>query len=156
MIELSVITSMKTGSRIIISLYIGYVVYSLLTLVYGQSGLTALGELRAYSEKLVRNLEEIQETNRRLHTEIGLLRSEAEYIRLESRRIGYFEPDEGIIHIEDYENRKNHYAVGKIIRWEISQDARKKLFRSLGLASALLMFLVMTLSRRKGVDSRSR
>ncbi|MFP4563170.1 MAG: FtsB family cell division protein [Spirochaetia bacterium] len=146
---------MKTGSRIIVSLYIGYAVYSLLTLVYGQSGLVALDELKAYREKLVRNLEEIQETNRRLHTEIDLLRSETDHIRRESRRIGYFEHDEGIIHIEGYENRKNHYAVGKIIRWEISQDGRKKLFRSLGLASSLLMFLVMTLSKRKGVYPRS-
>ena len=112
-------------------------------------------KLKAYRDRLARNLEEIQETNRRLHTEIDLLRSESEHIRLESRRIGYFQSDEGIIHVDGYENRKNHYAVGKIIRWEISRDTGKRLFRSLGLASALLIFLIMTLLHKKSADSRS-
>ena len=144
---------MRTGSRIIISLYVGYVVYSLLMLAYGQSGLVALGELKDYREKLVLNLAEIQETHNELRSEIDLLRSDGEYISLESRRIGYFEANEGIIHVDGYENRKNHYAVGKIIRWEISQDDRKKLFRSLGLASALLIFLIMTLVRKNQLES---
>jgi cell division protein FtsB len=145
---------MKTGSRIIISLYLGYVVYSILMFVYGQSGLTALDELKNYRDKLVTNIEEIQETNRRLHVELDLLRSEAEYIRLESRRIGYFESDEGVIYVDGYENRRNHYTVGRIIRWEISEDGRKRLFRSLGLAAALFVFLIMTLAKRRVIDSR--
>lgn len=146
---------MKTGARIIISLYIGYVVYSLLMLFYGQSGLVAMGEIEDYRNDLVVNLEEIQETNRRLHAEIDFLRSETEYISLESRRIGYFKPDEGIIYVDGYENRKNHYAVGKIIRWEESEDGRKRHFRSFGIAAALLMFLVMSLSRKKRLNPQS-
>jgi hypothetical protein len=44
--------------------------------------------------------------------------------------------------------------VGRIIRWEISEDGRKRLFRSLGLAAALFVFLIMTLAKRRVIDSR--
>lgn len=144
---------MKTGPRILLSLYFGYVMYSLLMLVYGQSGVLAMRNLESYKMKLQYNLEEIRDANTSLLNEIDFLRSESEYIRLEARKIGFFDAAEGIIHIEGYEQRKDHYTVGRIMRWEIPETQKKPLFRTISLAAALLVFLFSTLFRRKRLDS---
>jgi cell division protein FtsB len=139
---------MKRGVRIIVSLYIGFVAYSLLVLFFGQSGYFALQQLHGYHEKLMQNNRELAEINRNLSSQLESLRSDPELVALYARKLGYFKESEHVIRVQGFKTDRNFFSVGKMIQKPERNVNRKPFFRTFGCSIAIVIYLVFGIMRK--------
>ena len=140
---------MKLSFRIIISACIGYILYAVLNLVLGSSGIAAMKELEEMKQELEKNIEIIEENYAILSNELTGLRNSAEKIAVEARSIGYYRENEGIVVVDGYEGRKNFYTLGKLVTVDMKEKPRKPLFRAASFAALLLSLIIVLISTKR-------
>lgn len=134
---------MKMGTRLLISLYTGFVVASLAYFFYGPSGLSAYGELQHTVTRLEGNLEELTTIHQELAREFEALRRSEETIALRARDLGYLREDETILKIYGVDSPSENYAVGRIVVPGHAARNRNGFSLNAGLAAMLLCFLLI-------------
>jgi cell division protein FtsB len=140
---------MKWGKRLLVSLYIGFVIYSLLVLVWGPSGYVSLKSLNNYKYKLQQNNRELVDLHEKLRTQLESLKYDSELIRLYARSLGYFDDDEQVIRVENYSNQRNFYSVGRMIRHKQTNSDLRPLFRTFSCAAVIIVFFLFGMVKRK-------
>jgi len=140
---------MKLSVRIITSACIGYILYSALNFVVGNSGIAAMNELEKMKNELQFNIEIIEDNYETLSKELSGLRNSAERISIEARRIGYYRENEGIIIVDGYEGRKNFYTLGKLVTVDDTEPPRKPLFRAVSLSTVLVSLIIVCIFTKR-------
>ncbi len=141
---------MRRSHRIFLSLYLGFFVYCLATLVLGKTGIVASQDLLRYKVDLERNLASLEALNSHLGTELASLQSDPSTIRLEARELGYYPSNALPVHIEGYAPAENLYAVGSLVVERHHRYPSDALFRIVGFVGAIVTYLLTGfLSRRK-------
>jgi cell division protein FtsB len=95
------------------SLYLSFLLSSLLLFVFGDSGLKQYQALTSYRDILTSNIEELEEIHRRLSAEAESLRSDPERIALQARELEFFQEDERIVRLDNRAPPAGSYLVGR-------------------------------------------
>ncbi|TVR02836.1 MAG: septum formation initiator family protein [Spirochaetaceae bacterium] len=124
--------------------------YLLLTFAFGERGIVAYGRVEQYRDELRAHIELLETDRDRLAATAERLQTDPEQIRIESRRIGYLRPDEGIIRIPGRPSSEPQIERpgDKLPRPERHAVVDRSLLRALALCLGLLSFvLVQTIFR---------
>ncbi|MCK5197994.1 MAG: septum formation initiator family protein [Spirochaetales bacterium] len=136
---------MKHGSRLLFSIYITFIVYSLLSLVWGAAGILQTSMLKVYKNKLVQNTIELGEISNQLDLQFDRLRTDEDLIALKARELGFFREGEGELILKGYKKNSISYSVGsyyKNFNKKVTDNSRIRLFSTI---IGILSFLLMTI-----------
>ena len=136
---------MKTGYRLLFSLYVSFFVYSLLFFIWRSSGLIETTRLVNHRDKLSHNTKILSELNNKLDVQFDRLRSDSDLISLKARDLGFLKKGEGSIVLNGFKRSGISYSVGSYYKKFQSDTAPVNNFRIFALISGILTFLIMTL-----------
>lgn len=139
---------MSRSQRLILSLFIGFIVSHILTFFFGESGYIALQQIKGYENRLIQNNTELANTNRSLAYQLHRLQSDPELIQLYARKLGYFKGDEYTIRIEGIQRENNFYSVGKMIKPPKKSGEKKPLIRSISCGVTIGFYLLLGMMRK--------
>jgi hypothetical protein len=127
------------------SLFIGLSIYSLLVFSDGDTGLKAMSRVESYRELLNDNLEKIREINEELTIDFDSLTTDNEMIKLKARALGYFDKEDHLVHVANWNPDYNEYKPGHIIKREYLTDIDETSFRMISFSFILFSFTIMML-----------
>lgn len=134
---------MKPGYRVLSSIYITFIVYSLLSLVWGSAGILQTSLLKVYKNKLVQNTIALDIISSQLELQFDRLRTDEDLIALKARELGFFSAGEGEIILNGYKKNSISFSVGsyyKNFNKKITNNSHIRLFSTfIGILSFLLM-----------------
>lgn len=140
--------------KLVVPLSATVLTYLLLSLVWGEYGLIAHGRLQAYERRLEENIGRLEERQNELAAETRSLRTDADRIRVEARRLGYFEADEGLVRLEGYDPQPGPASPGALVKRRQAEQpvahaaAIRAAAASAGLFALFLMLLLDNRQRR--------
>ena len=138
--------------RIVFSLYAGVVISFLLLLVFGDAGTREYRKLLAYHQRLEENIEELRSINLALEEELESLATDPEKVRLLAREMGYFAPEDGVVHVVGLPRKESFYRVGKVIEMSPERKSFALRLKMIGLAVPAICYLLLSFIR--GVKQR--
>ncbi|MBN2535906.1 MAG: septum formation initiator family protein [Spirochaetales bacterium] len=139
--------------HILIILYLGIILGSLLVLFFGDDGYLTFMLYKEHRDILCRNIEDLKKKNMQLVQKIKLLRSNPEVIRILARKLGYYGSDENIIFLNEDVTPGKLYEIGTIIKEIRGRPERNLLLKIIGFsASVFLGILFILLKQRKNHD----
>ena len=146
--------SLMKISKLLYAIFVGLAIYSLLIFSEGDTGLKAMSKVESYKELLNSNLENIKKINIELSTEFDSLSTDNELIKLKARALGYFEKNDHIVHITNWNPDYNEYKPGHVIKKEYLSYIDEGQFRMISLSGFLFALIIFLLLER--VKKRSR
>jgi cell division protein FtsB len=138
--------------NLILSVYFGIILSSLLVFCFGEQGLAEYEELARKKEILSRNIESLKEKNEMLNRKLAELNSNPQTIRLLARELGYYQSDEDLVHIQGYAPQNTFYEAGTIIRINQVPVKRNLVIKAASLLISLVFCAVITL--KNGAKTR--
>ena len=143
--------------RLLLYIALSFVLTSLFLFFFGSGGLLDYRKLLGYRANLQENITDLEGTNSDLLAEVQALGSDSERITLQARELGYFRKGEKVIRIEGYQQGKNYYTVGKIMRRKPQQPRADWPFRAVGVGLPVLLLLgSLAVRRRKNREAGNR
>lgn len=137
---------MKIGTRLLFSLYIGFVAASLVYFVYSPSGVLARQQLQSDVARLERNLLELKDLHRELAGEFESMRRSPQTVILRARDLGYAQSDETFLMLEELKQKpQNYYSVGRIIVPGNGRQPRNAASLLAGIVTMAAAFLLIAL-----------
>lgn len=135
---------MKPSHRILVSLYLTFIVYSVISMIWGSAGIVQTSKLKIYKEKLIQNTTELREISSKLLLQSNRLRTDQRLISLKARDLGYFEAGEGEIIFKGYNKKSISYSVGIFYKRFNIQIVNKKHIRLFSLFFGIFVYLILT------------
>ena len=142
---------MKSGYRILISIYITFMVYTVTSMVLGPAGTIQTAKLITYKDKLVQNTIKLSEISSQLILQSNRLRTDHDLIALKARELGFFKEGEGEIIIKGYDKNNISFSVGsyyKLFNPKIINVSNIRIFSSI---VGLMAFLLMTIFKKNPI-----
>ncbi|MEW5814339.1 MAG: septum formation initiator family protein [Spirochaetota bacterium] len=139
---------MRRGTRLFFSIYAGFLVYSLLIFVGGNTGILAMKKILQNRAEIQNNIEELEKINRQLASRLESLRSDTRLLKLYARELGYFDKNEKIVKISGYRSQGSFYAVGRLLKEEAENPSLKPAFRSIAVAVGITFFILSGLIKK--------
>ena len=137
--------------RIWLPLLAAFLVYSLLSFLFGPSGVAALEDGRLYRSRLEENLGDLQARHRDLSRRFRILETDPEQILLEARSYGWIREGEKLIVVRGRDEApRSELTAGDILLFEERPAPDTALFRTAALAAAALSLILSVLWRRFG------
>ncbi len=134
---------MKIVSRLLFSLYAGFVVATLVHIIYGPAGMLAYSTIESDAIQLEKNLDELKEIHTSLSVEFESLRRSGEQVALKARDLGYLSDGEGVIEIPHiWHPARSYYAVGRMVGADGSTAGRSQLGLIAGIITMTIVFLL--------------
>lgn len=132
---------MKMGLRVAVALYVGFILYSILTFGFGQSGIGAMFDMQLHRDGLERNIEDLRQIGTDLRArQSALLNDPNEAVQL-ARRLGYYSESEIRLVLPESKPVTLSHTLGRMVeRFSGSQD-NQTLFRALGVLCGLLVLV---------------
>lgn len=132
---------------------IGLGTYLLLELFFGSYGLVAYRLMTEHVTIARTELTALEDRHEELSRQVRLLTAEAETIRLEARDSGLVAENEYVVRIDGREPRPRHrYLPGSLPPAVPETRDNRPLFRSIGLAVALVYILVDALASQPSLS----
>ena len=132
---------MKMGQRVAVALYAGFILYSILTFGFGQSGIGAMSDMQLHRDGLEQNIVDLRQigTDLRLR-QTALLNDPNEAVQL-ARRLGYYSVAEIRLVLPESEPVTLSRTLGRMVeRYGGSRDTQT-LFRAIGVLCGLVVFV---------------
>ena len=130
-------------NTILLSISIGTLVYVLISLFCGQSGLWAESQLASQKINLCDNIAEIQKINDELSLEYTALMRDNEVISAHARRLGFVNDGEKIVKISGIPPiTQKAYSVGKFYKRDKIQFIPEYVCKIIGISVSFLCFLI--------------
>jgi len=133
-------------SKLLYSLLIGLTIYSLLIFYEGDTGLKALAKVENYRKVLNDNLDNIRDINEGLTVEFDSLSTDNDLIKLKARALGYFEREDHLVHITNWNPDYNEYKPGHVIKQEYLTDVDEKSFRLMAFSATLFSLIILIIA----------
>ena len=135
--------------RILLSGYIGFLVFITLSLFFAQGGLLEARDLSFYKSYLEKNIEDLKEINQDLTQELKALSTSPDTLKLHARDYGYYEKDERVIKVQGAPQGRQYYKLGTLLKRNSTPPAPNPAFHLTGIGVALTAFVLLTLRHRK-------
>ena len=130
-------------NTILLSISIGTLVYVLISLFCGQSGLWAESQLASQKMDLCNNIAQIQKINDELSLEYTALMQDNEVISAHARRLGFVNDGEKIVKISGIPPiTQKAYSVGKFYKRDKIQFIPEYVCKIIGISVSFLCFLI--------------
>lgn len=126
-----------------------FVTYFVLSTFFGPVGVQAYRQLGAYQQELSENVASLEQTGRELQAEADAYRSNAERIAAEARSVGYFREDSGLVRVEGFTPERRSIVAGRLMERRPVAENHLPLLRWISIGVGLLLYLVLTLTRRE-------
>ncbi|WP_319562252.1 septum formation initiator family protein [Marispirochaeta sp.] len=137
---------MKIGTRLLFSLYIGFVAASLVCFLYSPSGLLAHRQLLSDVARLETNLQELKVLHQELTGEFESLRRSSRTVILRARDLGFAQSNETFLMLEELTRKpQNYYSVGRIIVPRSGRQPRSTASLLAGIVTMAAAFLLIAL-----------
>ena len=140
--------------RILIPLYLGFLLSSILAFMLGHGGLYDYYKMSKIRDALRENITELTEINEQLNQRLTLLSSDPETVRREAQAMGYYQQGEKRILIEGYSEQTEYFPIGKLIQFRSQRERKSIIFRLLGF-SIPLGYYIYAFARRLFKKNRS-
>jgi len=141
------------SSHFLLSVCAGTLVYVLITLFFGSSGLWAEHQLVKQKNFLVRNISEIQKINEELQVEYTALLNDDEVIASYARKLGFVKDGEFLIKFTGISSMSDRiYSTGSYYELQKIQSIPEWLCKLLGVcvfALCMLLFILLNVSKNK-------
>ncbi|MFP4373210.1 MAG: septum formation initiator family protein [Spirochaetaceae bacterium] len=138
--------------KLLVPLTVTILTYLLLSLVWADYGVLAYERLGAYKARLEANVERLEGRRDELSTETRSLRTNSDRIRVEARRLGYYEQDEGLVRVEGYDPQAVSSSPGAFVKRPIERRGGRDhaaIIRAVAASAGLLaLFLMLVLEQR--------
>lgn len=132
-------------SKLIYSIFVGFVLFSFLIFSEGDTGLKAMEKVESYRKMLDSNLESIRKINEELTVEFDSLSTDNDLIKLKARALGYFDINDHLVHIENWNPDYNEYRPGFVIKKEYLSEVDETPFRLIAVSGFLISLVIMVL-----------
>jgi cell division protein FtsB len=130
--------------KYLIPIWLSIVIYSILSLFSGAIGFSAYDQLLQERDKQKRNLEVLQELNRKLKGDTDALLYDSDTIATYARELGYGQSKERFVRIVGLSNRrKQNHDPGRIISAKEPEFMAESDIRFIALACGLSIFACM-------------
>ncbi len=139
---------MKIWLRIVLALYVGFFLHTLLIFLLGSSGVLGYEELLFHRAKLDKNLAELKEINAELLKERDALLYDKSEIELRARTLGYRRENEIRIKIPNNSKMDYYRTLGAVVRRNTQKARGYGIFRLIALCGAGLLYAGLTLTSR--------
>ena len=140
---------MKPKHRILLSIYITFVVYSTIAMIWGPAGMIQTSKLNSYKDKLVQNTTELSLISSKLILQSNRLRTDQELIALKARDLGYFDSGEGEIIIKGYQQKNINLSVGSYFKKFDIKTTNINYIRIISSIAGLICYLILTSLHKK-------
>jgi cell division protein FtsB len=144
----------RFGHYLVISVYAGFSVYCLLSLLFGPAGITTYRRLETRKAAMEANLAELGTIRQSLDSEMESLKSDPDRVALEARSLGYLRKDETAIILGEKTERIRPIITGKVLPY-IEPAALNDLEIKEISFGAFLAVLALLLSPRGSASSRN-
>jgi cell division protein FtsB len=139
-------------------LIVVFIIASSLIFFFGDSGLTAYGNLDRYREKLAANVEDLHQRNIVLSADLDSLRKGTERAVVLARGIGLYRSGEEVVKLEGRPARGEPTAIGNLVKLRKPAEARNSVVKSaaMGISAILLAYAGISIrrSRRRAHDTQ--
>ncbi len=140
---------MKPGYRILLSVYITFMFYAIVSMVWGTSGLIQTEKLKSYKEKLEQNTLELSQISSSLVSQSKRLRTDSNLIAVKARDLGFFREGEGEIIIKGYNKNSINYSVGSYYNKYTNEMDNRGNIRIYSSIIGFLFFLILSIFSTK-------
>ena len=130
------------------SVYAVFVTCSLLSLLFGETGVTALARLAELNRRLESNLDDLHRKRRNLISRLTDIRSDSEVIAIEARSMGLYKDGEQVLLSESLGGPSVLPEAGRVLSIEPPPKRREDRFRYVGTAVGMIVFLFGVIPRR--------
>ncbi len=147
---------MKLGHRLLLAIYAGFFLNSLLVFIWGDAGLKQMNALIDHRDNLVHNIEKLEYINNELSLELDALLYDEMEIELRARALGYYRKNVVQVLLSGYRERGGSRTLGTLIRPIPTPAGNRIAFRVVFLCVFVAALAGTFLWRRHGRDSRLR
>ncbi len=98
-------------NKILLSLYVGFVVYCSISLFSGSVGFSNMIALNYFKTNMKQHVESLEIKGKKLEDEINRLTNDPERLKIAARPIGYVEPGQKMIKILNSRVKKSLYEI---------------------------------------------
>jgi cell division protein FtsB len=134
--------------RFVVYIIFSFIAAAALHFFFGNGGLLDYRRLSAYRGSLQDNIDDLQQVNGELLSEVQALGSDAERLTLQARELGYFREGEKVIRISDEARSKTTYTVGKVLHRRAKKPRADWPFRAIGIGLPFVLALASVWVRR--------
>ena len=139
---------MKTGLRILFSIYITFMVYATISIVWGPSGIVQTSKLKVYKEKLLQNTVDLSQISSKLTLQSLRLRTDHNLISLKARELGFFNEGEGELIIRGYQKNYINYSVGSYYKNFNKEITNVTYLRMFSVLIGFMVYLIISMIKR--------
>ena len=139
---------MNIWLRMVLALYFGFFLHTLLIFLLGSSGVMGYGELLFHKAKLNENLVELQAINAELLKERDALLYDSSEIELRARTLGYRRENEIRIKIPTNSKMDFYRTLGALVRRKTRSSRDYGIFRVIALCGAGLLYAGLSITSR--------
>jgi len=139
---------MKPGLRILFSIYITFMVYAIVSIVWGPAGIVQTSKLKVYKEKLLQNTLNLSQISSTLTLQSLRLRTDHNLIALKARELGFFNEGEGELIIKGYQKNYINYSVGSYYKKFNKEITNVTYIRIFSLIFGFMVYLIMSVFKR--------
>jgi hypothetical protein len=126
--------------RLLLSGYLGFIVFIALSLLFGQTGLIGFKDINEYKGFLQDNIDELIEINRNLTSDLKALSTSPETLKLYAREFGYFEKNEEVVKIQGAPEVNRYFKLGSLLKRNDVPNGPSPLLHIIGFTVAFISF----------------
>ncbi len=138
------------------ALYAGFLISSLLQFVYGDAGIVSIKTLQQHREKLVANIEKLEEIHEDLALERNALLYDEAEIELRAVEFGFHRENEVPITLPARSATSRSRTLGTLVGQIPSASGNAHLFRLFFLSASAIVFAATLLWRKDGTHNLKR
>ena len=135
-------------TAILTAAYASFLVFSLMTLFFGETGVIALNRLQDRNSHLEGNIADLERRREELSARLGALRSDPEAIVVAARSLGLYREGDEVVVFRRSEVHRSVPAAGRVLRMVPAPSVDENLFRVLAAAAGALALLIAFAARR--------
>jgi cell division protein FtsB len=140
---------MKPGHRFLFSIYISFMVYSIVIMIWGPAGTIQTSKLQVYKEKLIQNTDELSRISTKLNLQSNRLRTDQSLIELKARELGFFLKGEGEIIVKGFHKNNINFSIGSYYNSFNQIIPNVNYIRVISTFIGILVFFILTIFRTK-------
>ncbi len=122
--------------------YVSFLTFSLLTLFFGETGVTALDKIRNRNQSLSVNMAELSLKQTVLTAELDALRSNPESIVIEARALGLYRVGDKVVRFRNLYPTHTLPDAGQVLHLVPLQRVDESLLRVFAIATGMVILLL--------------
>ena len=128
-------------SVFIVAIYIFFLTFSLLSLFFGETGVTALDRIRNRNHLLSGNIDLLDMKQGNLVASLTMLRSDPDSIVVEARALGLYRKNERVIQFRNLNPVHSLPDAGKVLHLSPVSQTDESLLRIIAASSGIIFLL---------------